>query len=277
MQALCRGTEEGMADGPRLRPGVHNLSDAQVDAFRNCYRQMMQIGDNRGFQYFAGLHGVPSWYCWHHQQNARSAQQMQLFLPWHRAYLYYFEMAMRDRVSGVTLPWWDWTLRPPRQNGLPAIFTARAGRDGQPNPLLGFRINLPNTNPPLVRNTARSPAPPGQLPTQGDVDGALARTDWNDFTDALEDLHDRVHGWVSGDMGIVATAAFDPIFWSHHAMMDRLWWLWQVRNGNANISADLLDAVLAPFNFRVRDVLNVNDLGYDYAAAQTAVSVGGTD
>jgi hypothetical protein len=33
---------------------------------------------------------------------------------------------------------------------------------------------------------------------------------------------------------------------------------------------------LAPFNFRVRDVLNVNDLGYDYAAAQAVVSVGGT-
>jgi hypothetical protein len=29
---------------------------------------------------------------------------MQLFLPWHRAYLYNFEMAMRDRVAGVTLP-----------------------------------------------------------------------------------------------------------------------------------------------------------------------------
>jgi hypothetical protein len=37
-------------------------------------------------------------------------------------------------------------------------------------------------------------------------------------------------------MGVVGTAAFDPIFWSHHAMIDRLWWLWQARNGNGNIS-----------------------------------------
>ena len=79
-----------------------------------------------------------------------------------------------------------------------------------------------------------------------------------------------------GIMGIVASAAFDPIFWSHHAMIDRLWWLWQVRNGNANISADLLDVVPAPFNLKVRDVLNVNDIGYDYAAAQTSISAGGT-
>ncbi len=265
-----------MANGPRLRPGVHNLSDAQVDAIRDAYRQMMQISDNRGYQYYGGLHGVPGWYCWHHQQNARSARQMQLFLPWHRAYIYNFEMAMRDRVPDVTLPWWDWTLRPPRQNGIPVVFAARTGRDGQPNPLLGFRINLPNTNPPVVRNTGRAPGAPADLPTQAEVDDALSRTDWNDFSDALEDIHDRVHGWVSGDMGIVATAAFDPIFWSHHAMVDRIWWIWQVRNGNGNIPADLLDVVLPPFNFRVRDVLNANNLGYDYAAAQTVVAIGGT-
>jgi tyrosinase len=184
-------------------------------------------------------------------------------------------MAMRDRVPAVTLAWWDWTLRPPRQNGLPQIYTDRTVGNNQPNPLLAFRINLPNTNPPIVRSTRRQPGRPADLPTQGDVDDVLSRTDWNDFADALENVHDQVHGWVGGDMGVVGTAAFDPIFWAHHTMIDRLWWLWQTRNGNSNISPDLLDVPLAPFNLKVRDVLNVNDLGYDYAAAQTAVSLGG--
>jgi tyrosinase len=264
-----------MADGLRTRLGVHNLNAAQVADFRNAYSQMQAISDNRGYQYFAGLHGVPNWYCWHHQQNARSAQQMQLFPVWHRAYLYNFEMAMRDRVPGVTLPWWDWTLRPPRQSGLPQIFTDRTV-GAQPNPLLSFRINLPSTRPPLVRSTRRQPGRPNDLPTQADVDDVLSRTDWGDFADALENVHDQVHGWVGGDMGIVASAAFDPIFWSHHSMIDRIYWLWQVKNGNANISQDLLDVPLAPFNLKVRDVLNANNLGYDYAAAQSTVSVGGT-
>jgi len=272
------GVGRGFGDDGRrtsIGLGVHNLSDDQVAAFRDAYRQMMQINDNRGYQYFAGLHGVPSWYCWHHQQNAHSAQQMQLFLPWHRAYLYNFEMAMRDRVPGVTLPWWDWTLRSPRQSGIPNIFgVLKVGN--QTNPLVTFRINLPNTSPALVHNTKRHPGNPDDLPAQSNVDDVLSRTDWNDFTDAIEDVHDAVHGWVSGDMGVVGTAAFDPIFWSHHAMIDRIWWLWQVRNGSGNISTDLLDTVLAPFNFRVRDVLNVNDLGYDYAAAQAVASAGGT-
>ena len=51
---------EAMAGELRLRLGVHNLSDGQVTAFRDAYRQMMQISDNRGYQFFAGLHGVPS-------------------------------------------------------------------------------------------------------------------------------------------------------------------------------------------------------------------------
>lgn len=269
------GALTAMAGELRVRLGVHNLSDDQVTAFRDAYRQMMQITDNRGYQFLAGLHGVPSWYCWHHQHNAHSAQQMQLFLPWHRAYLYNFEMAMRDRVPGVTLPWWDWTLRPPRQGGIPDIFGVPTAGN-QPNPLATFRVNLPNANPSLVRNTKRQPGVPNDLPAQSDVDDVLSRTDWSDFNDAIEDVHDAVHGWVSGDMGVVGTAAFDPIFWSHHGMIDRIWWLWQVRNGSGNISTDLLDAVLAPFNFRVRDVLNVNDLGYDYAAAQAVASAGGT-
>ena len=264
-----------MADGLRIRLGVHNLSGAQIVAFRESYRQMQAIRDNRGYQYLAGLHGVPGNYCWHHQQNARSAAQMQLFPAWHRAYLYTWEMAMRDRVPGVTLPWWDWTLRPPRQSGIPQIFGDRLV-NGQPNPLYSFRVNLPSTNPPLVRATARRPARPNQLPTQRDVDDVLAATDWNDFANRLENIHDGVHGWVGGDMGFVPTAAFDPIFWSHHAMIDRLWWIWQTKHGNSNISSALLDVVLAPFNMKVRNVLNINDLGYDYAAAQTVVSVGGT-
>jgi len=84
-----------------------------------------------------------------------------------------------------------------------------------------------------------------------------------------------VHGWTGGfnpapppqggDMGSVAIAAFDPIFWSHHAMIDRLWYLWQLRHGVANIPPDYLDMPLAPFAFTVRQVLDVRALGYEYA------------
>jgi tyrosinase len=128
---------------------------------------------------------------------------------------------------------------------------------------------------PVNRDTVRDPDAPDNLPTQSDVEGVIGIDDWTDFNFELEKIHDNVHGWVSGDMGQVATSAYDPVFWSHHCMIDRIWWLYQVRNGNGNIPDNLLDAVLKPFNFTVRDVLNVNDLGYDYAANQTIIPIGG--
>ncbi len=207
-----------MADNLRIRKGVHNLSDAEVGAFRDAYRQMQAITDNRGFAYFAGLHGVPNWYCQHSTDTAPAYY----FLPWHRAYLYNLELAARSRVSTVTLPWWDWTLRPPRQSGIPKIFEDRAADGGKPNPLYSFRIDL--TNPSIHHATRRQPGSADDLPSQSDVGDVLPTGDWTDFTLALESrLHNLVHGWVGGDMAIVAVAAFDPIFYSHHCMVDRLW------------------------------------------------------
>jgi tyrosinase len=256
-----------MADNLRTRQGVHNLSDTDVSAFRDAYGQMQTITDNRGFAYFSGLHGVPNWLCKHSTADAPAY----LFLPWHRAYLYNFELAMRSRVPSISLPWWDWTLRPPRQAGIPQIFADRTA-DGKPNPLYSFRIDL--TNPSVHHTTTRQPGSVDDLPTQNNVDDVSSTGDWSEFTLALEDqLHNLVHGWVGGDMGIVAVAAFDPIFYSHHCMIDRLWWLWQVRNGNGSMPDNLYDTVLAPWTLTVRDVLNVNSLGYDYAAAQTVVPI----
>jgi hypothetical protein len=55
-------------------------------------------------------------------------------------------------------------------------------------------------------------------------------------------------------------------------MIDRIWRLWQTRHGISNIPPSLLDEVLEPFRFRVRDVLDVRDLQYDYAADESSVS-----
>ncbi|KAK6498322.1 hypothetical protein TWF481_010913 [Arthrobotrys musiformis] len=50
--------------------------------------------------------------------------------------------------------------------------------------------------------------------------------------DSLEGVHDTVHGTTgsNGHMSFVDNAAFDPIFWLHHANMDRLFAIWQATN-----------------------------------------------
>jgi tyrosinase len=42
-------------------------------------------------------------------------------------------------------------------------------------------------------------------------------------------------------MSLVPFAAFDPIFWAHHTMVDRLWRLWQLRHPGALPPRAILD------------------------------------
>ena len=42
-----------------LRRSVHNLTEEQVDTLRQAFRAVMQIGDNRGYNFHAGIHGLP--------------------------------------------------------------------------------------------------------------------------------------------------------------------------------------------------------------------------
>jgi tyrosinase len=66
-------------------------------------------------------------------------------------------------------------------------------------------------------------------------------------------------------MSLVPIAGFDPIFFAHHAMIDRLWYLWQLRNPNAGVGTVPLDRALDGFPLNVGQVLNIHRLGYDYA------------
>jgi tyrosinase len=258
----------------KLRKSIRNISEEEIGKLRDAYGRMMEIKDNRGFNYLAGFHGVPNWYCWHHQRNTHKVLRARLFLPWHRAYLYRFEQAVQDQVEGLAIPWWDWRSDVSRSKGIPKSFSDEEF-DGKPNPLYKFHINVTSTNPPLDEDTVRLPGSPDELPTSDEVDSLFELTDFGDFNDEIENIHDRIHVWTGGSMQQVATAAFDPIFYSHHCMIDRLWWLWQLTNGNSTMPPELLTLVLEPFNLTVKDVLNIYDLGYSYAGSEASVSTGG--
>ncbi|HWI08050.1 MAG TPA: tyrosinase family protein [Solirubrobacteraceae bacterium] len=245
------------------------LSDDEVVALRSAFEQIKQIsldarGDDRGFFQHAGKHGVPFWDCPHHTPQ-------RIFLPWHRAYLYRLEQALADRVRGVTLPWWDWTTT----REIPPPF-ADEEVGGAPNPLYKSRTLVTpddiRDGAPLIAETFRDPHPPEFLPGAGELQAVMQQPSYAVFNDACEDIHDGVHGWVGGTMGNVGYAAFDPVFWVHHCMIDRMWWLWQQDNRlNAVASPGWEDIILEPFNLRVRDVLNANALGFDYADSETLI------
>ena len=69
-------------------------------------------------------------------------------------------------------------------------------------------------------------------------------------------------------MGIVAIAAYDPLFWAHHTMVDRLWYLWQVLHSARGPRPGIWNKILrGGLDLTVGDVLDTHALGYDYAAS----------
>ena len=227
--------------------------------------QAISASDNRSWVYWAEAHGFNRYECWHHARVGNDAFPHDLFLPWHRAYLLFFDNAARDQNPDAILPWWDWTSEASHGSGLPAAYTS-GGSALESGP-------VPEINGQPERHTTRNPSDPADLPTTKQVEDVLALDDFRDFSNQVQDLHDGIHGWVGGDMGSIATSAFDPVFWAHHVMIDRLWYLWQLRHGVNDIPASYLDLALFP-GYTVRQVLDVRALGYDYAAAAIAV---GTD
>jgi tyrosinase len=265
------------AVAPRLRRSITQLLPGQLEGLKRAFELMQELRDDRGYQHHAGLHGLPlPKYC-------KVAHGQPVFLAWHRAYLYVFELALRDaaareNIPGVALAWWDWrTVR-----DIPAAFLDIGGAL---NPLASVQINdlalqqglVDQEGSPAAQarthalaripNTFREPGRPGTrpLPTEADVDDLLDRDDFLDFQNALEDFHGDVHIWVGGHMSSIPFAAYDPIFWAHHAMVDRIWRLWQLKHPHAPHPPALLGRALEPFALTVRETLDVTSLGFDYA------------
>ena len=152
------------------------------------------------------------------------------FLPWHRAYLGYFEQICRALINqpDFALPYWDWSATP----SVPAPFWG-----GPTNPLFhspraaaASSLILPGiTDRPTLDSILAetnfqvfaSYAAPTQRPPSGGGYGRLEATP-----------HNFVHGFVGGTMGTYSSP-LDPVFWTHHNMIECLWVEWNAL-GNAN-------------------------------------------
>lgn len=173
------------------------------------------------------------------------------FLPWHRGYLLAFEANIRAEViklGGPTdwaLPYWNYFK--PDQFQLPPAFTSPDWPDGQgDNPLFVPQRYGPNDdgdvfvpvnqiNLEAMNDPDFTGVDSGGSPGFGGVDTGFAHG--GQVHGGIETQpHDWVHGLVGGSdpqsqlpglMSDPDTAGLDPIFWLHHANLDRLWEVWR--------------------------------------------------
>jgi tyrosinase len=244
----------------RVRKDVERLdaNGPEIKAFKAGVVAMRQLdpSDFRGWEAQATIHND---FCPHGNW---------FFLPWHRAYLYYFE-AICGSLAGVSdfaLPYWDWSENP----RMPAVFW------GEGNPLLDrTRRNRPDStaSSEFVGKESRDDILRG-----GDfltfASGVALTQRQSVAAGELEARpHNYIHGtFVRGNMGGFMSPR-DPIFWLHHANIDRLWTQWVLRhpkqstNDTRWINFELegfKDMLGKRVNRSVASLLSTYSLGYRY-------------
>jgi tyrosinase len=166
------------------------------------------------------------------------------FLAWHRQYLHLFEQRLQQVHASVTVPYWDWIADPTVPPALsdPSLLTQwSVTRDWSPQ----------------------------FMPDQAELDAALAKASFVGFQRSLEAVHGAVHDAVGGTMAGSGSPG-DPLFWLHHANVDRLWDQWHTAHPKAlppNRGEVLQPAQwngAAFFGMKVSTLTSIGPLGYSY-------------
>jgi hypothetical protein len=177
------------------------------------------------------------------------------FLPWHRELLYRFEKDLQAIDPTVMIPYWDWTREQAAGDaGFPFRhdFIGVDGTDAQDDQVMrepgapspypypfdpdGWAILMtdgPGEPNYLQRAFGERSTAPNLPENDSVVTGvgstfrqALAAGTYSTLRDRSEDHHNLVHRWVGGNM-LDMSSPNDPVFFMHHAQIDRMWSLWQ--------------------------------------------------
>lgn len=199
---------------------------------------------------------------------AKCQHQTWYFLPWHRGYLAAFEAIVRAAVvagggpSDWALPYWNYNNpHQLRANELPVAFSSPTMPDGSANPLnvlrrygngpLPITLDAHRIRPDALGDSAFAGDPSSIPPGFGGPPSAFHHGDEADnlaFGALESEPHNNVHVDVGGsapgldpnnpvNWGLMTnpdTAALDPIFWLHHANIDRMWEIWLQTTGHTN-------------------------------------------
>jgi Common central domain of tyrosinase/Polyphenol oxidase middle domain len=249
------------ARGPlRVRRSINDLireNSPLVESYRRAVDVMMKrdITDKTSWWFLANIHEAPDdnyammpslsefW--------GQCPHRNYFFVSWHRIYLHFFERIAR-KASGdpdFVLPYWSYD--DPAQSSLPTAFLPDDDEfkkgDKEAVPPLSRRNPLARAK--RIEHVDRRWIGIGDAARDTQAALSLDRFTVTDKLDALQGFggvrteklnegvaaggleaapHNLVHRTLGleGDLGSPETAARDPIFWLHHANVDRLWVKW---------------------------------------------------
>nr|CBZ41490.1 polyphenol oxidase precursor [Taraxacum officinale] len=285
----------------RIRPAAHLVDKDYITKFNKAIKLMKALpnDDPRSFKNQADVHCA---YCdgaYDHfgfQDLDLQVHASWLFLPFHRYYIYFFEKICGKLINDPTfaIPFWNWDA--PDGMTIPDIYTNKksslydALRDAkhQPPSLVDLDYNGidENLNPSKQTSTNlkilyRQMVSSSKTASLFMGNPYRAGDEANPGAGSIENIpHDPVHIWT-GDrsqrngehMGNFYSAARDPIFYAHHANIDRMWSIWKTLGGRRKdfTDKDWLDSSFSFYDenadlvrVKVRDCLDSKNLGYVY-------------
>ena len=249
----------------RIRKEIRDLTDAERTAYLDAVRRVSS--DPR----FTRLVQA-------HLDNQYVAHNHPAFLPWHRVYLREYEDLLQE-ILGPTfaLPYWDWSLdsQRPHQSILwtedyfGASDPTGSGRIIN-GPFVDMTISIPESHV-LSRDAtmAFTAHHPSILASMLDPSAPFSKMS----SDIEFSPHSTIHASIAGRNGDFKTmySPNDPVFWLHHAFVDKLWFYWQslrqenVRKFDGAAYSQPIDARWTlNWNVRVADILNSDNVCVDY-------------
>lgn len=249
----------------RIRKELLILDKSELQVLNDGFEALVAVEGPGGYQQIAGVYGKPG--------TAGRPTEPLLFLPWHRAYLLAFDQALDRATPGCCIAYWDLTNEWTIHRGIPNRLRSVAYSDNNQGIWLNALSRAPIDCIGHQYYTERSPGQPADLRPL--VDKVVATSSYplfEDFSRTLEEASREFRAWAGGHLNDDDYAAYDPLFWFHHANLDRLWARWQESHSAATLPESLLDTPLEPFAVKVRDVLDINRLGYSYQERSVAAA-----
>lgn len=173
-----------------------------------------------------------------HSVNAAQAHGSVQFLPWHFFYLTILETALRAIDPYVTLPYWAWSRDAVAPYNAPIwedwfLGKTVSGQCIQTGPFVNFTTNIP-VNHCVLRGFTSGPAPTGSmdfaLEDETTVNALVADANltFAEWAGTWEITHGGPHlavggATVRGDMWRVSRSPNDPVFFLHHAYVEKVW------------------------------------------------------
>ncbi|KAL6506918.1 hypothetical protein OROHE_022355 [Orobanche hederae] len=289
----------------KIRPSAHRVSPEYISKYNLAIERMKQLpaDDPRNFTQQANIHCA---YCnGGYHQTGEGSLELQihnswLFFPFHRWYLYFYERILGKLIDDPTfaLPFWNWdnpkgmSVPPMFNDTTSALYDSKRNQENvKPSAVIDLGVTG-NTDTLQVVSNNLSIMYTEMIRGNNDIyhfmgqpyrEGSIA--DSNTGPGSSErGSHTSVHRVIGDprepageDLGNFYSAGRDPLFYCHHANVDRMWTLWQYYLPSNKVpdkkitDTDFLNASFLFYNenselvrVTVKDSLDNFKLGYDF-------------